>query len=960
MNLFDALGLKADPFSTSPNVELFYPAVQHRQCIEGLELAIRMRRGLSVVRGGIGVGKTTISRKLIQNFKAESDDFDFYLILDPKFESELILLQHIIKLFGVSNTGESVQECRNIIENYLLKIGVEQGKILVLIIDEGQNLPGEMLDVFRTLLNFETDDFKLLQLIIFGQPEMGNMIHNYPNFEDRISFDFEIGPLTIEDVKGMIDHRIEISGGKAGSWFTNEAILKIHKNTQGYPRKVTQICHQLLLTMMSENKTEINEEMVKRVISGKIDTGGLLKQKKKNYNEIAVNKLLDVLRKDDPNETPEQIKEQDDSIDVDDDWIGGSNKSEDIGEPLDEIKNPELDVTEQNDDNEIIQSPSVDSEIQQQVQIEPDSTSIDVLPLPGKYPTYISPKKLALDKTIIGIGVDRGRIVSVVIEESKGIKTLVSNNVYSNKNRNLDPSNNSSEFTNACQEAFGNLETNLTKELKAYKSSLKKLKNRDTIAFNMNDDHMLMKMIEVPKENLKEKHKIIEWAIKKELPFPAENLIFNSIKGYNNYFNVGIADNSNLIEKNSILDQLNWGVRWWSPTSQSVFNAFLWNYPEYNQKTILLFHIGEHRSFIIGCRQGTMRTIEHLHIGLQSLTDALRDQGRSTEDWYKRESFQVPEPFLRAMGITVKPGENDGIFQPVFDTWRQEIDRTINGLRRYFDIPEDTHILISGSAGEIQYIEQYIEGILGLKTQILNPIRNIAIAPNESERESISFNPTLLTAAIGSALNLSNSVSVLPEKLKQNEIFRFVNRISIPIAASLLAILLGFTGITRADYNSLKNEIDPLRNETNALSYIEEDHSVLSNNRDNVRDQLEILNYDTEFFNRVLAITRFLSHHTPKEIKLEKLNFQQGWEVKKYQMRGRAKIEVIEMEDEDKRVLLLRGDVKANPALKERYFNNYLMTLEDSGLFQMVEIVFQNTQSNFENTRLQFEIKCII
>ena len=476
----------------------------------------------------------------------------------------------------------------------------------------------------------------------------------------------------------------------------------------------------------------------------------------------------------------------------------------------------------------------------------------------------------------------------------------------------------------------------------------------------MNDDHMLMKMIEVPKENLKEKHKIIEWAIKKELPFPAENLIFNSIKGYNNYFNVGIADNSNLIEKNSILDQLDWEVRWWNPTSQSVFDAFLWNYPEYNQKTILLFHIGEHRSFIIGCRQGTMRTIKHLHIGLQNLTDALRDQGRSTENWYKRESFQVPEPFLRAMGITIKPGENDGIFQPVFDTWRQEIDRTINGLRRYFDIPEDTHILVSGSAGEIQYIEQYIEGILGLKTQILNPIRNIAIAPNESERESISFNPTLLTAAIGSALNLSNSVSVLPEKLKQNEIFRFVNRISIPIAASLLAILLGFTGITRADYNSLKNEIDPLRNETNALSYIEEDHSVLSDNRDNVRDQLEILNYDTEFFNHVLAITRFLSHHTPKEIKLEKLNFQQGWEVKKYQMRGRAKIEVIEMEDEDKRVLLLRGDVKANPALKERYFNNYLMTLENSGLFQMVEIVFQNTQSNFENTRLQFEIKCII
>ena len=198
MNLFDSIGLDADPFSTSPNVDLFYPAVEHRQCLEGLELAIRMRRGLSVVRGGIGVGKTTISRKLIQNFKDESDDFDFYLILDPKFESEIILLKHIIELFGVNDSAESVQECRNIIENHLLKVGVEQGKTLVLIIDEGQNLPGEMLDVFRTLLNFETDDFKLLQLIIFGQPEMGTMIHKYPNFEDRISFDFEIGPISID------------------------------------------------------------------------------------------------------------------------------------------------------------------------------------------------------------------------------------------------------------------------------------------------------------------------------------------------------------------------------------------------------------------------------------------------------------------------------------------------------------------------------------------------------------------------------------------------------------------------------------------------------------------------------------------------------------------------------------------------------------------------------------------
>ena len=118
-----------------------------------------------------------------------------------------------------------------------MRVGGEQGKTLILVVDEGQNLPGEMLDVFRTLLNFETDDYKLLQLILFGQPEMGNMIHKYPNFEDRISFDFEIGPLNLGDTKGFIEHRLTMVGGGDKNWFSQKSIEKIHKNTQGYPPK---------------------------------------------------------------------------------------------------------------------------------------------------------------------------------------------------------------------------------------------------------------------------------------------------------------------------------------------------------------------------------------------------------------------------------------------------------------------------------------------------------------------------------------------------------------------------------------------------------------------------------------------------------------------------------------------------------------------------------------------------
>ena len=130
--------------------------------------------------------------------------------------------------------------------------------MLVLVIDEGQNLKGEFLDVFRTLLNFETDDFKLLQLVIFGQPEMTSIIHEYPNFEDRITFNFELGPLDYESVEGIIKHRLTERGGGDKEYFTEEALRAIHNQTQGYPRKINKLCHQLLLNMMSEKEEVVS------------------------------------------------------------------------------------------------------------------------------------------------------------------------------------------------------------------------------------------------------------------------------------------------------------------------------------------------------------------------------------------------------------------------------------------------------------------------------------------------------------------------------------------------------------------------------------------------------------------------------------------------------------------------------------------------------------------------------
>ena len=101
-----------------------------------------------------------------------------------------------------------------------------------------------------------------------------------------------------------------------------------------------------------------------------------------------------------------------------------------------------------------------------------------------------------------------------------------------------------------------------------------------------------MKLVEVPKENKKDKNQIIEWAVKKGLPFPAEDVIFDHTLGYNNHYYVGVGDKNALSGTSSFLTELGWEIRWLHPITQAVFNAFIWNYPEHRKKSTLILHIG--------------------------------------------------------------------------------------------------------------------------------------------------------------------------------------------------------------------------------------------------------------------------------------------------------------------------------------------------------------------------------
>jgi general secretion pathway protein A len=258
MDYFILLNLKKEPFSNSPDPELFYSSFQHRNCLQKLELALRLRRGLSVVIGNIGTGKSTLSRQLVRMVGKDDSKIRPYLLLDPEFTSAKEFLRTIGKTFGVpSNPEDSEWQMKEDIKTHLFQQGVDLQLVPVLIIDEGQKIPDFCIEILREFLNYETNQHKLLQIIIFAQEEFQAVLKRKANFADRITTLQRLTSLSFSDTRKMIRFRIEkCRRNPAGKLrlFSPAALLAIYLLSGGYPRKIVMLCSKIILNMLVKNK----------------------------------------------------------------------------------------------------------------------------------------------------------------------------------------------------------------------------------------------------------------------------------------------------------------------------------------------------------------------------------------------------------------------------------------------------------------------------------------------------------------------------------------------------------------------------------------------------------------------------------------------------------------------------------------------------------------------------------
>lgn len=271
MSYYKLLGFDKEPFSTSPDPHFFYLSKEHDSALTNILIELRLKRGLTTILGDIGTGKTTLSRKLIHELR-QREDFIFYMMLNPFFETESEFLKSLFHHFNIETSRPlndlSVPEMMNLIERFLLEKTVNEGKTLTLIIDEAQKVTEGTLEVLRVFLNFETNEYKLLQVVLLGQLELVPKILHLPNFYDRISLKYVLNPFDVDDTKRMIQFRLGRAGFQSTKpLFTDEAIDEIHRYTMGYPRRITMLCHKSLKQLIIQKKELIDAELVRDVIT---------------------------------------------------------------------------------------------------------------------------------------------------------------------------------------------------------------------------------------------------------------------------------------------------------------------------------------------------------------------------------------------------------------------------------------------------------------------------------------------------------------------------------------------------------------------------------------------------------------------------------------------------------------------------------------------------------------------
>jgi general secretion pathway protein A len=256
-------GLAASPFSITPDPRFLFFSRRHREAFEHMLFGITERKGFIQITGEVGAGKSTLCRAILEQL---GNGYATAVILNPVMTGTQ-LLRAILGELGLPEAGNDRVRLLQRLNAFLLERAAANEDV-VLFVDEAQDLSDPLIEEVRLLSNLETDDRKLLQIVLIGQPEL-RMRLRQPRFRQlcqRITVRYHLGPIDREETEAYVLHRLEVAGANGRPTFTPAALRSVHRYARGVPRLINAVCDKALLAGYVEGRDEIGWRQVRRAV----------------------------------------------------------------------------------------------------------------------------------------------------------------------------------------------------------------------------------------------------------------------------------------------------------------------------------------------------------------------------------------------------------------------------------------------------------------------------------------------------------------------------------------------------------------------------------------------------------------------------------------------------------------------------------------------------------------------
>lgn len=260
-------GLKEEPFSTVPSPRYFFLTSVHSTALEKTAYVVTAKKGLSVVFGDTGTGKSSLARLLHQKFLDQG--YHSSLLINPNYPTPNSLLRTIAQELGTPAMSKSFKGMMDITKDHIWQVAGNEGKTLVLIIDEAQTLKPPLIELLRQLVNYETNDAKLLQLVLFAQEELRDTLARpaLKNFRSRVVMASTLEKLSLDELRKMIAFRWSVASGGGEHPFSDDALKAVFDSADGMPRETAILCDNSVVLAFIEGKRQIDVDVVTRVVA---------------------------------------------------------------------------------------------------------------------------------------------------------------------------------------------------------------------------------------------------------------------------------------------------------------------------------------------------------------------------------------------------------------------------------------------------------------------------------------------------------------------------------------------------------------------------------------------------------------------------------------------------------------------------------------------------------------------